>query len=203
MNCRTIATCTALAFSLAAYALPADPRPADPRPAETPAAPAVFGETEYRLGPEDQIQFFVWKEPDLSTTVVIRPDGKISLPLIGEVEAVGKTAHQLQDETTKRLRQFVTDPAVSVIVTQVNSPKISVLGQVKRPDVYRLKQRMTVLDAIALAGGFTEYADRDKVVIIRNGKWGAQRIKLNLKPLIKDGGSSLAYVQPADTVYVE
>jgi polysaccharide export outer membrane protein len=163
----------------------------------------TFGDTEYRLGPEDQIQFFVWKEPDLSTTVVVRPDGKISLPLIGEIEAVGKTARQLQDETGKRLKQFVTTPVVSVIVTQVNSPKISVLGQVRRPDQYRIKQRLTVLDAIALAGGFTEYADGDKVVIIRNGKWGVQRIKLNLKPLIKNGRSSLAYVQPADTVYVE
>ena len=175
---------------------------ADSRSPEAPA-PGTFGESEYRLGPEDQIQFFVWKEPDLSTTVVVRPDGKVSLPLIGEVEAVGKTAKQLQDETSKRLHQYVTEPVVTVIVTQVNSPKISVLGQVKRPDVYRLKQRMTVLDAIALAGGFTEYADRDKVVIIRNGKWGVQRIKLSLKPLIKDGRSSLAYVQPADTVYVE
>lgn len=210
MNWKTIAIHTALAASLTAAARSADPvtvaaatRTADPRPPETPTTPGVFGETEYRLGPEDQIQFFVWKEAELSTTVVIRPDGKISLPLIGEIDAVGKTAHQLQDETTKRLRQFVTDPVVTVIVTQINSPKISVLGQVKRPDMYRLKQRMTVLDAIAVAGGFTEYADRDKVVIIRNGKWGVQRIKLNLKPLIKDGNSSLAYVQPADTVYVE
>jgi polysaccharide export outer membrane protein len=197
MNWKSIFLTAALSWTLAAPALRADSR--------SPEAPAAgsFGESEYRLGPEDQIQFFVWKEPDLSTTVVVRPDGKVSLPLIGEIEAVGKTAKQLQDETAKRLHQFVTDPVVTVIVTQVNSPKISVLGQVKRPDVYRIKQRMTVLDAIALAGGFTEYADRDKVVIIRNGKWGVQRIKLNLKPLIKDGRSSLAYVQPADTVYVE
>jgi polysaccharide biosynthesis/export protein len=197
MNWQAIVLPAVLSVTLAAPALTADIRTP-----ESPA-PGTFGESEYRLGPEDQLQFFVWKEPDLSTTVVVRPDGKISLPLIGEVEAVGKTAKQLQDETGKRLHQFVTEPVVTVIVTQVNSPKISVLGQVKRPDMYRLKQRMTVLDAIALAGGFTEYANGDKVVIIRNGKWGVQRIKLNLKPLIKDGKSSLAYVQPADTVYVE
>jgi polysaccharide export outer membrane protein len=197
MNWKMILLYAALATTPAATAFTAENRPP-----EAPA-PGSFGESEYRLGPEDQLQFFVWKEPDLSTTVVVRPDGKVSLPLIGEIEAVGKTAKQLQEETTKRLHQFVTDPVVSVIVTQVNSPKISVLGQVKRPDMYRLKQRMTVLDAIALAGGFTEYADRDKVVIIRNGKWGVQRIKLNLKPLIQDGKNSLAYVQPADTVYVE
>jgi polysaccharide export outer membrane protein len=176
------------------------PRAAEPA---APSLPANFGEGEYRLGAEDRIQFHVWKEPDLSTTVVVRPDGKISLPLIGEIEAVGKTVVQIQDETTRRLKQYVTDPMVTVIVTEVNSPKVSVLGQVKRPDVYSIKQRVTVLDAIAMAGGFTEYANRDSVVIIRAAKWGVQRIKLNLKPLIKDGRSSLPYVQPADTIYVE
>ncbi len=197
MNWKSTFTQAAFSLALAAPAFPAAARSVEG------ANPGPFGESEYRLGPEDQIQFFVWKEPDLSTTVVVRPDGKISLPLIGEIEAVGKTAPQLQEDTTKRLRKYLTEPAVTVIVTQINSPKISVLGQVRRPDVYRIKQRMTVLDAIALAGGFTEYADRDKVVIIRNGKWGVQRIRLNLKPLIKNGQSTLAYVQPADTVYVE
>jgi polysaccharide biosynthesis/export protein len=200
MTWRSIFTHVLLAVCVAAPGMGAE----STRPvAEAGSSAGPFGESEYRLGPEDQIQFHVWKEPDLSTTVVVRPDGKITLPLVGEIEAVGKTAPQLQDETAKRLKQYVTDPVVTVIVTQVNSPKISVLGQVRRPDVYRIKQRLTVLDAIALAGGFTEYADRDKVVIIRNGKWGVQRIKLNLKPLIKSGRSSLAYVQPADTVYVE
>jgi polysaccharide export outer membrane protein len=174
------------------------------RQAELPAgATPNFGEGEYRLGAEDQIKFFVWKEPDLSTTVVVRPDGKISLPLIGEIEAAGKTPSQLQEETARRLRQYVQEPMVNVIVTEVNSPKVSVLGQVKRPDVYRIKQRVTVLEVIATAGGFTEYANRDNVVIIRAAKWGVQRIKLNLKPLMKDGRSSLMYIQPGDTVYVE
>ena len=174
------------------------------RVSELPSSlPQTFGEGEYRLGAEDRIQVHVWKEPDLSTTVVVRPDGKISLPLIGELEAVGKTVVQVQEETARRLKQYVTEPMVTVIVTEVNSPKVSVLGQVKRPDVYSIKQRVTVLDAIAMAGGFTEYANRDSVVIIRAAKWGVQRIKLNLKPLIKDGRSSLPYVQPADTIYVE
>jgi polysaccharide export outer membrane protein len=206
MNWKAILIHAALLSAVAGTlqnAAAADNRPAENRPAEAGNVSGPFGESEYRLGPEDQVQFFVWKEPDLSTTVVVRPDGKLSLPLIGEIEAVGKTAAQLQEDTTRRLKQYVTDPVVTVIVTQINSPKISVLGQVRRPDVYRIKQRLTVLDAIALAGGFTEYADRDKVVIIRNGKWGVQRIKLNLKPLIKNGRSSIAYVQPADTVYVE
>jgi polysaccharide export outer membrane protein len=213
MNWKAIVASAVVSTVVAIPATAAEPRPtADARSTSdsvsrllesASAAPINFGEGEYRLGPEDQIQFHVWKEPDLSTDVVVRPDGKISLPLIGEIEAVGKTATQLQEETAKRLKQYVTDPVVTVIVKEINSPKISVLGQVKRPDVYHIKQRMTVLDAIALAGGFTEYADRNKVVIIRGAKYGVQRIKLNLKPLIKNGRSSLAYVQPADTVLVE
>ena len=210
MNWKSVFAVSALWSVLTGAAFAAEPRTADARPVDTASrllegatAPISFGEGEYRMGPEDVVQFHVWKEAELSTEVVVRPDGKISLPLLGEIEAVGKTATELQQDTTRRLKQYITDPVVTVIVKEVNSPKISVLGQVKRPDVYRIKQRMTVLDAIALAGGFTEYADRNKVIIIRGAKWGVQRIKLNLKPLIKDGRSSLAYVQPADTVYVE
>src|SRR5688572_32963092 len=118
---KAILTSGALSLTLAAGAAAAESKTPEP---EEPAG--TFGESDYRLGPEDQIQFFVWKEPDLSTSVVVRPDGKISLPLIGEIEAVGRTAAELQDETTKRLRKYVTEPAVTVIVTQVNSPKISV-----------------------------------------------------------------------------
>ncbi len=164
----------------------------------------AFGEAAYRLGPEDVIEVFVWKEAELSTTMVVRPDGKISLPLIGELEASGKTSLELQEEISRKLRQYVSDPVVNVIVKQVNSPKISLLGEVRKPDVYRIKHRITVLDAIALAGGFTEFAKRDKVIVIRNGSSGQQRIKLNFKRLIKqDGKDEMFYLQPFDTVYVE
>jgi len=115
-------------------------------------ASMVTGGPDYRLGPEDVIDVFVWKEPDLSTSVVIRPDGKISLPLANELEASGKTANELQQEITERLRRYVTQPIVNVMVKQINSLKISVLGEVRKPDVYRIKNRVTVLDAIAMAG---------------------------------------------------
>lgn len=155
----------------------------------------AFGEAEYRLGPEDVIEVFVWKEPELSTTVMIRPDVKISLPLIGGLEASGKTGLELQEEVSRKLQQYVSDPVVNVMVKQVNNPKISVLGKVRKPDVYRIKHRITVLDAIALAGGFTEFAKRDKVIIIRNGSSGQQRIKLNFKRLIKqDGKDGIFYL---------
>jgi polysaccharide export outer membrane protein len=158
---------------------------------------------EYRLGPEDVIDVFVWKEPELSTTVVIRPDGRISLPLTNEIDASGKTAVQLQREITEKLREYVAQPVVSVMVKQVNSLKISVLGEVRRPDVYRIKNRVTVLDAIAMAGGFSDLAKRSKVVVLRNAPSGPQRIKVNVKELVTDDSRAPFYLQSQDTVYVE
>lgn len=176
-------------------------KPAPPSAASTGAA--VFGESEYRLGPEDVIGVLVWKQPDLSTSVVVRPDGKISLALLGELEATGKTSLQLQEEITKRLRQYVSDPMVNVVVKEINSPKISVLGQVRKPDRYHIKQRLTVLDAIALAGGFTDFAKRDKVTIIRNSGPDKIRIQVNLKKVVQDGRGEVYYLEPLDTIYVQ
>ena len=158
---------------------------------------------EYRLGPEDVIEVFVWKQPELTTTVVIRPDGRISLPLTNELEASGKTAIQLQKEITEKLREYITQPMVNVIVRQVNSLKISVLGEVRKPDVYRIKNQVTVLDAIAMAGGFTDLARPNRVIVIRNAPSGAQRIKINVKQVVADESSAQFYLQPLDTVYVE
>jgi polysaccharide biosynthesis/export protein len=165
--------------------------------------PAPAADAQYRLGPEDVIQVFVWKEPELSTTITVRPDGNVSLPLIGELNASGQTAQQLQEEVSRRLRQYVSEPVVNVLVTQVNSPKFSVLGQVRKPDQYRLKNKVSVLDAIAMAGGFTDFANRDRVIVIRQGRYGLQRIKLDVSKLIEDVKTPLFYLQAADTVYVE
>jgi polysaccharide export outer membrane protein len=168
-----------------------------------PPAGIPPGEAEYRLGPEDVIEVFVWKEPELSTTVTIRPDGRISLPLANELEASGRTAAELQAEITIRLSKYVVQPVVNVMVKQVNSLKISVLGEVRRPDVYRIKNRVTVLDAIAMAGGFTDLARPNKVIVLRNTATGPQRIKINIKQLVDDESSSPFFLQTLDTVYVE
>jgi polysaccharide export outer membrane protein len=183
--------------------LNAEHRPNTASSAPASAGTSIFGESEYQLGPEDVIEVFVWKQPELSTTVVIRPDGKISLPLLGELEATDKTAVQLQEMVTHRLLQYVADPMVNVIVREVNSPKISVLGQVNKPDRYHIKQRLTVLDAIALAGGFTDFAKRDKVTIIRNSGPEKLRIQVNLKKVVQDGRGEVYYVEPLDTIYVQ
>jgi len=159
--------------------------------------------SEYRLGPEDVIDVFVWKEPELSTTVVVRPDGRISLPLANELEATGKTAAQLQQEIADRLKKYLSEPIVNVMVKQINSVKISVLGEVRKPDVYRIKNRVTVLDALAMAGGFTDLARPNRVVVLRNTASGQQRIKIDIKQTVGDDHSKPFYLEPLDTVYVE
>jgi len=173
------------------------------RPPLNPIARA-YGESEFKLGPEDVVEVFVYKEPELSTTVVVRPDGKISLPLIGELSVNGRTAVELQKEVAQKLTQYIEQPTVNVIVKEVNSAKVSVLGEVKTPGVYKIRDRATVLDAVALAGGFTEYAKRDKVKLIRietNGK--QQQFVINVNDQLKGGKVDLFYVLPYDKIYVQ
>ena len=193
MNWKTVSGTLCLFAFLAPVAVAGDSS------TKTPA----IADREYRLGPEDVIDVFVWKEPDLSTSVVIRPDGKISLPLANELEASGKTAAELQTEIAARLRVYISEPIVNVMVKQINSLKISVLGEVRKPDVYRIKNRITVLDAIAMAGGFTDLARPNRVVVLRTTAEGPQRIKINVKQTVGDSAGMPFYLQAQDTVYVE
>ncbi len=164
----------------------------------------AYGESEYRLGSEDVVEVFVYKEPELSVTVVVRPDGKISLPLIGELLVNGKTAIEMQKEITQKLTQYISEPNVNFIVKEVNSAKVSVLGEVKTPGMYKINSRATVLDAVALAGGFTEYAKRDKVKLIRIDANGQQhQIPINVEDQIKGRKGDLFYILPHDKIYVE
>jgi polysaccharide export outer membrane protein len=189
------AVLTTLLLACAAVVAAVDP----PKPVISTTA----GEAQYRLGSDDLIEVFVWKEPELTTTVAVRPDGRISLPLAGELVASGKTASELQQEITVRLSQYVVQPVVNVMVKQVNSLKISVLGEVRKPDVYRIKSRVTVLDAIAMAGGFTDLARPNKVIVLRNSASGPQRIKINVKEVVANDHGTPFYLETLDTVYVE
>ena len=173
------------------------------RPAMNPIT-RPYGESEFKLGPDDVVEVFVYKEQELSTTVVVRPDGKISLPLIGELSVNGKTAVELQKEVAQRFTQFIAQPTVNVIVKEVNSAKVSVIGEVKTPGMYKIKDRATVLDAVALAGGFTEYAKRDKVMLIRIGSNGQQQqFRINVDDQLKGRKGDLSYILPYDKIYVQ
>jgi polysaccharide export outer membrane protein len=194
MNIRGIVGVITVCAGLALNAFSEQAKPQKPQ-ASNPTGPG------YRLGSEDVIEFKVYKEPDLTTTATVRPDGMISLPLAGEIKAEGKTTPELETEITSKLREFLEDPVVSVVAKEINSPKISVSGEVRKPDVFPIKQRMTVLQAIALAGGLTPFAKHDRVMVLRIGPSGQERFKLNYDSLIKAGEPF--YLQPADTVVVE
>src|SRR4030095_683935 len=158
----------------------------------------------FRLGPDDVIEVSVYQDKELSTTVPVRPDGKISVPLIGEMPASGKTAVELQKEIAEKYGRFISEPSVTVVVKEVNSPKISVLGEVKTPGIYKIKDRSTLLDAIAMAGGLTEYAKKDKITIIRVDPAGEQqRIKVNLDDYFKGRNTDPFYVLPYDKIYIQ
>ena len=169
-----------------------------------PIVQAAYGDSEFRLGPDDVIEVSVYQEKELSATVPVRPDGKISIPLIGEMPASGKTAVELQKEISIRYAKFISEPAVTVVVKEVNSPKVSVLGEVKNPGMYKIKDRATLLDAIAMAGGLTEYAKRDKVTLIRVNPAGeTSRVKVNLDDQIKGSRGNTIYILPYDKIYVQ
>ena len=136
------------------------------------AAAAATSDPAYQIGPEDVLNISVWKEPTISNTVPVRPDGKISLPLINDVQAAGLTPSALAGAITEKLKKFITDPQVTVIVTAVNSQRVYVLGEVTRPGAFPMIPGMRVLQLLSDAGGFTAFANRRNIHIVRmeNGK---------------------------------
>jgi polysaccharide export outer membrane protein len=140
-------------------------------PANVAVKPAI-DDPNYVIGPDDELIVSVWKEPDISRTVQVRPDGKISLLLLNDVQAAGLTPMQLGSDITGKLKKFVSEPQVTVIVIKINSQRIFIVGEVLRTGAYTLLPNMTVLDALSSAGGFTPFAKRSKIRILRkeNGK---------------------------------
>jgi polysaccharide biosynthesis/export protein len=137
-------------------------------PAQNPLALTTSKPHDDRfvIGNDDRLAINVWKEPDLTKTIPVRSDGKISLPLVGEVQAAGRTPLQLEQDIAAKLRNYVTDPEVTVIVEQINSEKFNILGQVGKPGSYPLLVAATVVDAIAMAGGFKDFAKQKAVYIL-------------------------------------
>lgn len=175
------------------------PTPTNPTDAPTGAnAPA-----DYVIGPDDVLQVVFWREKDLSSDVVVRPDGKISLSLINDVHAAGLTPEQLREEVTKAASRFVTDPSVTIVVKAINSRKVFVTGMVNKPGTYALNDRMTVLQMLAVAGGLSEFAKGEEIVVMRTEQTETKSYKFNYKDVRK--GKNLAQnivLRPGDTIVV-
>jgi len=156
---------------------------------------------DYRIGSEDVLQISVWRDDGMSRTVPVRPDGMISLPLINDVRAVGLTPIELREVLMKKLADYLPTPEVSVIVTEIRSFKVSVMGEVKSPQRYDLKSWTTVLDVLAMAGGFTQFAARSKVSVLRREGTTTRHIPFNY-PRVIAGQEEDFYLRPGDKVVV-
>ena len=156
------------------------------------------------IGVDDVLGINVWKEPDVSRSVPVRSDGKISLPLVGELTAAGETPKKLEVEIGKRLQNYISEPEVTVIVQQIKSQKINILGQVSKPGSYPLTNTMTVLDAIALAGGFRDFAKQKGIYVLRQTADGSQvRLPFNYKDVIKGKNTKQnVTLEPRDTLVI-
>jgi polysaccharide export outer membrane protein len=156
---------------------------------------------EYRIGPEDMLAIAVWKNETLTRTVPVRPDGKISLPLLNDVQAAGLSALQLRDVLAQKLGAYMPNPEVSVIVTDIRSFKVSVIGEIARPGRLELRSWTTVLDALALSGGFTQFASRSKIVILQPDGKTMKRIPFNYNKAL-DGEQENFYLRNGDIILV-
>ena len=156
------------------------------------------------IGNDDVLAINVWKEPDLSRSIPVRSDGRISLPLVGEVQAAGQTPLKLEADIASRLRNYVSEPDVTVMVQQINSQRFNVLGQVARPGSYAITNSPTILDAIALAGGFRDFAKQKSIYVLRQNADGTQvRLPFNYKDVIKgQNPAQNVKLQPRDTIVV-
>ena len=165
---------------------------------------SAASDDSYVIGADDVLAINVWKEPEISRSVPVRTDGKISLPLMGELQAGGQTPRQLEQEIAKRLQSYISEPEVTVIVQDARSQRINILGMVARPGSYLLTGSTTALDAIAMAGGFRDFAKQKSIYVLRANADGTQkRIPFNYKEVIKGKNPEQnVRLLPRDTVVV-
>jgi len=167
------------------------------------ASPIAINSQDYLIGDSDVLAINVWHEPDLTRVVPVRSDGKISLPLLGDVLVRGLTPAQLQTKLTQQLKSLLENPEVTVIVQESHSKHFSIVGQVVKPGSYDLSQRITVLDAIALAGGFRDFAKVKKIYVLRVGADGKeQRLPFNYKRVVDGDMAQNFQLEPQDTIVV-
>ena len=175
--------------------------------ASHPNAPmnAATADYSYKIGPDDTLNIVVWRNPELSMSVPVRPDGKISSPLIDDLQAMGKDSTSLARDIEKELAKFIRDPVVTVIVTGFVGPyseQIRVIGQATKPQILAYKQKMTILDVMIAVGGITDFADGNRATILRTSENNAQ-YRVRLKDLVKDGDvTANVEVKPGDVLII-
>lgn len=162
----------------------------------------IANSDQYIIGPEDVLNIHVWREEALTRTVPVRMDGKISLPLIDEITAAGLTPLQLQEVLTKKFKEFLDNPIVSVLVTEANSAKVFISGQVRNQGIFHLRSETTLAQIIAWAGGFTGWADQKKILIIRKIDGKEKRITVNYKKILSGDSDSNIIIKPGDTIII-
>jgi polysaccharide export outer membrane protein len=175
---------------------------AKPAAEKAQSEPTSVAGPDYVIGADDMLHISVWKEPDLTESLPVRPDGKISLPLLNDVVAAGLTPTQLAEAITVKLKKYISDPRVTVVVTAMNSQKIYILGEVLHPGATILQPNMTVLQALASAG-FTQFANTKGIYLLRNQNGKQQKIPVHYRELIK--GESVdqnLILKPGDTIVV-
>ena len=193
---------------LASLGLAADKKSAATSNASTPApspspSSVSANSTDYVIGDGDSLAINVWHEQELSRVVPVRPDGKISLPLLGDMQATGLTPGQLQAKITEALHSLLENPEVTVIVQETLSKRFSIVGEVTKPGSYALNQRLMVLDGIALAGGFREFAKVGKMYVLRvTADGSSRRLPFNYKRALKGETSENFPLEPGDTIVV-
>lgn len=185
------------------YSAPARRQPAEGASAAAQQGkPSAADSSAYRIGVEDILEVFVWKNPDVSRQVWVRPDGRITLPLVGELVVEGLTTQQLTTLVTERLRQFFTDPVVTVNLVDINSYSIFLLGKIAKPGVMKLRGPKTFLQVMSMAGGFQEFASTGDVVVVRWEGGKAKRIQVDVDKIIKKDVQGDLVLQPGDVVIV-
>ena len=170
----------------------------------TPPAINRAHNNTYVIGDDDELEIDVWKEPELTRQIPVRSDGKISLPLVGELQAAGRTPIQLEEEITARLRNFITEPDVTVMVVKINSLKFNVMGEVMKPGSFSLTTATTVVDAIATAGGFKDFAKKKSIYVLHTNPDGTEaRLLFNYNDFVKGKNPKQnVRLQSGDTVVV-
>jgi len=193
-----------LGTMLAAGSVPAqDAAKSGSKAAQATSQSAVAADAGYKIGPQDVLRIDVWKEAEISRSVPVRPDGKISLPLLNDVQAAGLTAMELANNITEGLKKFITSPQVTVTVSEINSRRVYVTGEVTRPGAFRLLPNMTVLQAVTSGGGFTQFARTKNIYVLRNEGGKQTKYPFNYNDVVKGKRpEENITLQPGDTIVV-